>query len=209
MHRLRLPIVQDVDRASEAFLGSFAVCIEWPTDLTLYRLFTDWGSLFGGVFALVAGVLLYCIGQKQVAAANRQTDFLKTQESRNLARKVITAGRILEGILKLVDDNISTTNSFGTSQTHVGQNTAIQIRQRVTTPPCYELIDELRHMGREIVDNYFLLCTRIADFKKQTGDATATSLHTELQVIRKTVAHIRFEIADESKGAMTNWGAVA
>jgi len=35
------------------------VCIGWPADFTWYKLLTDWGSLIGGVFALIAGVIAY------------------------------------------------------------------------------------------------------------------------------------------------------
>jgi len=39
----------------------------WPTDLTAYKLLTDWGSLIGGALALVAGLIAY-IGARQAAA---------------------------------------------------------------------------------------------------------------------------------------------
>ena len=45
--------------------------IGWPTDLTLYKLLTDWGSIIGGVFALIAGAAAYMAGVKQ-ARATRQ-----------------------------------------------------------------------------------------------------------------------------------------
>ena len=31
----------------------------WPADLTWYRLLTDWGSVIGGVFALIAGGIAF------------------------------------------------------------------------------------------------------------------------------------------------------
>ena len=39
----------------------------WPTDLTAYKLLTDWGSLIGGALALLAGLIAY-IGARQAAA---------------------------------------------------------------------------------------------------------------------------------------------
>jgi hypothetical protein len=36
-----------------------------PCDLTWYKLLTDWGSLIGGVFALIAGVIAYGAGLRQ------------------------------------------------------------------------------------------------------------------------------------------------
>ena len=35
------------------------MCTEWLADLTLYKLLTDWGSLIGGGFALIAGAIAY------------------------------------------------------------------------------------------------------------------------------------------------------
>jgi hypothetical protein len=39
----------------------------WPADVTAYKLLTDWGSLIGGVLALVAGLFAY-VGARQAAA---------------------------------------------------------------------------------------------------------------------------------------------
>jgi hypothetical protein len=46
----------------------------WPADLTWYRLLTDWGSLIGGIFALIAGAALYIIGRHQVRATTQAAD---------------------------------------------------------------------------------------------------------------------------------------
>jgi hypothetical protein len=43
----------------------------WPADQTWYRLLTDWGSVIGGIFALVAGGAAYLAGYLQ-ASATRQ-----------------------------------------------------------------------------------------------------------------------------------------
>jgi hypothetical protein len=50
-----------------------------PVDLTWYKLLTDWGSLIGGSFALIAGAALYIIGRVQANAIAKQTDALKQQ----------------------------------------------------------------------------------------------------------------------------------
>lgn len=41
--------------------------MRWPAYLTAYKLLTDWGSLIGGVFALIAGLVAY-VGARQAAA---------------------------------------------------------------------------------------------------------------------------------------------
>jgi hypothetical protein len=48
--------------------------IGWPADLTWYKLLTDWGSLIGGVFALLAGAALYIGGRQQVGATMEAAD---------------------------------------------------------------------------------------------------------------------------------------
>ena len=52
----------------------------WPTDLTAYKLLSDWGSLIGGVLALFAGLIAY-VGARQAAAtqvaATRARDCLQ------------------------------------------------------------------------------------------------------------------------------------
>jgi hypothetical protein len=53
--------------------------IGWPVDLSWYKLLTDWGSLIGGSFALIAGAALYIIGRVQANAITKQTDTLKQQ----------------------------------------------------------------------------------------------------------------------------------
>ena len=76
--------------------------IGWPADLTWYKLLTDWGSIIGGVFALLAGAALYVIGRmqvratrdaavQQVEAVNRQNEYLKRSEDRRRASMVVTA----------------------------------------------------------------------------------------------------------------------
>jgi hypothetical protein len=45
-----------------------------PLDLTWYKLLTDWGSLIGGIFALIAGAALYIIGRVQAKAITLASD---------------------------------------------------------------------------------------------------------------------------------------
>jgi hypothetical protein len=59
-----------------------------PLDLTWYKLLTDWGSLIGGGFALIAGAIAY-IGARQAA----------TKQIAAIARKDrLQAGSIAVGI---------------------------------------------------------------------------------------------------------------
>jgi hypothetical protein len=48
--------------------------IGWPPDLTWYKLLTEWGSVIGGVFALIAGLAVVIIGRVQVQATRETAD---------------------------------------------------------------------------------------------------------------------------------------
>lgn len=65
-----------------------------PNDLTVYRLLTDWGSLVGGIFALVAGGLAYIAGHKQAKATreagDRQVDAIMRRD-RQEAQGIVIA----------------------------------------------------------------------------------------------------------------------
>jgi hypothetical protein len=54
--------------------GEVVLNIGCPADLTWYKLLTDWGSLIGGGFALIAGAALYVIGRRQVKATAEAAD---------------------------------------------------------------------------------------------------------------------------------------
>jgi len=60
----------------------------WPANLTVYKLLTDWGSLIGGVFALIAGAVAYIAGYMQARAtreaANMQVAAVRKSEEREV-----------------------------------------------------------------------------------------------------------------------------
>jgi hypothetical protein len=115
---------------------------------------------------------------------------------------VVSATRILDGILKIVEDNIKTVDSFGTeSWRTIDPGTLNPMRQKLEAPPRYEIIPQLGNLGREIIDNYFLLCVKIDDFRKPTAATNADSLHKEIDTIRKIVTGLREEIGQEGNKA--------
>jgi hypothetical protein len=63
-----------------------------PEDLTWYRLLTDWGSLIGGVFALLAGAAAYIAGRVQ-ASATRQAAVMQVQAERQKGDREVEALR--------------------------------------------------------------------------------------------------------------------
>jgi hypothetical protein len=62
----------------------------FPQDLTLYKLFTDWGSLFAGLIAFVAGAIAYLAGVYQARAtreaANLQIAAMNQQKNEEIAQ---------------------------------------------------------------------------------------------------------------------------
>jgi len=46
----------------------------WPADLTWYKLLTEWGSLIGGVLALIAGAAVVIIGRMQITTTRQVGD---------------------------------------------------------------------------------------------------------------------------------------
>jgi hypothetical protein len=172
----------------------------------LCKLLFDWQTLVAGLLALVsaivAGVLAYVAGLRQVAEIRRQNQFLQRSESRRLARGVVSAARIVEGILKTIDDKIRAPTFAGGLSTDIGVAATNQIRQSIQAPPHHELIGQLQYLGREVIDNYFLLCVKIEEFQKRSGSATAGALQDELKSLLAIVDHLRDEIEKESKQSL-------
>lgn len=65
----------------------------WPVNLTWYKLLTDWGSLFGGIFALIAGGLLYYISRRQFSLA--RAEFVSSHRPRIIVRNLTTSGVVV------------------------------------------------------------------------------------------------------------------
>jgi hypothetical protein len=65
----------------------------WPADLTWYKLFTDWGSLIGGIFALIAAGLLYHISRRQFNLA--RAEFISSHRPRIIIRNITTRGFVV------------------------------------------------------------------------------------------------------------------
>jgi hypothetical protein len=130
-----------------------------PADLTWYKLLTDWGSLIGGVFALIAGVALYVIGRRQVtattlaadreiaaakegiSAAQEQTKVPQEQitvtlrvERRRIARESYAFHAMLEAAMGIVVEDIEAARRIFAPESHhvLGESApAYQARQRI------------------------------------------------------------------------------
>jgi hypothetical protein len=61
----------------------------FPCDLSVYKLFTDWGSLIAGIFAILAGILAYRAGLSQASATKLAMDRqLSSQSEAQSAEKL-------------------------------------------------------------------------------------------------------------------------
>jgi hypothetical protein len=67
----------------------------WPESLTIYKLVTDWGSLIGGVFTLVAGALAYFAGMIQATATRQAAAAELAQENEQNRAEVETLRKSL------------------------------------------------------------------------------------------------------------------
>jgi hypothetical protein len=59
----------------------------------------------------------------------------------------------------------------------------------------------LQFLGREVIDNYFLLYERIEEFRRNSGSATAEILQRELQALIAIVDQVRADAGEESAAA--------
>ena len=163
-----------------------------------YEFLRDQGSFIGGLLALVAGLLLYCVGRQQVRAAKTQILQLKRDRLRNFARESLIAGRLLDGILETVAHNIDSVDKFGNDLSNViGLDTTNKIREALKQPPLYQVMEYLGQFNIEAIGAYYLLCDRIDQFRMATGETSANALRGELDAIRAARTHCHNEIGDE------------
>ena len=125
--------------------------VGWPSDLTYYKLLTDWGSLIGGLFALFAGALAYKSGSVQ-ASATRQAaaDQIAagTRRDRLQARGIVLG--IFPELMEMETAHERVRRFFspnGTSPTAAGSAQGFADAMRIQVPPL---------MARN-VDNFFLI----------------------------------------------------
>lgn len=116
-----------------------------PTDLTWYKLLTDWGSLIGGGFALIAGAVAY-IGARQ--AATKQIGAM-ARKDRMQARGIVVG--VYPELLELQIDHERASKA-------VEQWPSMQTMLAVTLVPVIRSAKiELTPLMARNVDNFFLV----------------------------------------------------
>jgi hypothetical protein len=171
-----------------------------PLDLTFYRLLRDQGSILAGVLALFAGVGAYYAGRRQAKAVREQNRELRQNESRRLAREVLTAARLVDGMLNGVERSIETIPPFRGDQQQLGDETARNLRTRLAALAVDPMIAPLGRLGQKNIEAYFMLCFQIDRFRK-AGDTTGAALHREFAVIQADISSLREAIAEEVRMA--------
>ena len=163
-----------------------------PADLTWYKLLTDWGSLIGGGFALIAGAALYVIGRRQVkataeaadkeiaatreavSAAQEQTRVAQEQiavtlrvERRRIARESYAFLSMLEAALGTVVEDIEAARRiFAPESQHVlGESVpAYQARQRIKKTAFADLRSACVRLGGQLTTPFLNLDKMIDNF---------------------------------------------
>ena len=168
---------------------------------TLYDFCRDQGSLVGGILALLAGVLLYCVGRQQVHAITAQSRELKNEKRRDLARGCLIAGRLLDGVLDVVAEEITGIGNLGDDANPLGEAATNDIRQKLNILPLYPILGYLGQFNPEAIDGYYLLRRKIEKFRERSTGTSPRELMEKLQSIRVIQEHCREEIARDTANA--------
>lgn len=164
----------------------------------VYQFFQDQGGSIGGVLAFIAGVLVYYVGRRQAKAVEDQNHQLRREKRRELARNSLIAGRLLDGILESVAVNIQHIGPFSTDPgSMILENETNQIRQALKPPPLYQIMQYLGQCNTQAIEDYYLLCDRIENFRVRTASTAGNVLRTELDSIQAVLRHCREEIAGD------------
>jgi len=86
--------------------------IGWPADLTLYKLLTDWGSIIGGVFALIAGAAAYVAGVKQARATRQAAEEQILEDRENKLRQARCIAAAINDELLLFGQRVHAARTF-------------------------------------------------------------------------------------------------
>jgi hypothetical protein len=184
-------ITQNLYSASENVLN-----FGWPTDLTWYKLLTDWGSLIGGVFALIAGAALYFIGRVQIRATKEAADkeiaatkeaILAAREQTRVAQEQIAVTLRLEhrriaqesfaflamldaamaGVMEDVDDARAIFIESKQPQDSNLSTPAYRARQRITKGAFPDLRSACLRLGGQLTEPFLRLDKEIDLFSAQ------------------------------------------
>ena len=171
-----------------------------PLDLTFYKLLNDQGSILAGILALFAGLAAYYAGRQQAKAVREQNRELRQSEIRRLARDVLTAARLVDGILNSVEHSIEAIPPFRGDQQQLGNETARNLRERLAALVLDPVMAQLGRLSQKNIEAYFVLCSKIDQFRR-AGDTTGAALHRECAAIQANLSSLRESIAEEAKKA--------
>jgi hypothetical protein len=156
--------------------------IGWPTDLSWYKLLTDWGSVIGGSLALAAGAGTVwatiksanreiAAAQEQTKVAQRQTAVTREIERRRIAREGYSFYAMLEAAMGAVIEDAGAARNLPppspTSRNHPYSSQAGAVRQRVKRAGLTELRNAFLRFGGPLTAPFLQLDKEIEDFAEQ------------------------------------------
>jgi hypothetical protein len=149
---------------------------EW---LSLYYWCRDQGSLVAGAMALVAGVIAYvgavhgakdqaAATNEQTAALRQQNEALKESQRRTLARDGLVAIRMLNSVIDQMQGDIDRVTELLDQPAYSGMNAAApgSWKTLIQKPPLSVVWITLGNCGREVIDKYLMLDSKIDQFAK-------------------------------------------
>jgi hypothetical protein len=136
----------------------------------LYAFLRDEGSIIAGLLALVAGGIAYAGAMRaariQVDELRQQNSELKAENRRTLARDGIIAVRLLSGVVNRIKDDTKKLRELLEQPQYKGPNVSApgDWRKLIRKPPLEVVWNNLGVCGREIIDGYLLLDSKIDEF---------------------------------------------
>jgi hypothetical protein len=138
-----------------------------PDCSSVYGFLRDQGSIIAGLFALIAGGIAYLVAVMQI-------DALKRKEQRQRASTGLSANRLLDGVLAIVDNDLTREidfvgNGIPISDTISAQGGAITAllaqltRQRVKVPDLALIWPQLGLQQTEWINNFLALHRAISN----------------------------------------------
>ena len=153
----------------------------------------DWQTGFAGLLALAAGLLAYF-------ATQRQTHHLQREAKRQLARDVVVAARLIEGVLGGLEDDIRSLEKIWHQPSYASKDATIPASHKalLRKPPLAVVWENLGRFSPDVISNYMNLDTKIEHFRG-VQMFSAEWYIKELQVLTVIVNGLRELVGREVK----------
>jgi hypothetical protein len=177
--------------------------------MTIYDFLKDQGSLIAGLLAFSAGVLAYCAGRAQADAVEKQNVELRRSELRRLARSILVAVRLLDGVLAGMEEDIESEITYVSRGVEVaqgnGQNVAAVLagasRKRIRKPEIQIVWEQLGYLDPEWINNYMAMDREISKLwsAEVKNDPTINSMLNEFRKLQTVVRSLRGALETDAR----------